>query len=318
MAFPHIVSVVEYAERLYAQARKPVTFSIQTNAYNVTPPMVAFFRDHQFSVRVSLDGTKEAHDRSRRTRGGGRTYDRVVAGIRNLRAANLEVDAVCVVHAANVHTIVDMYDAMAELGVGSIVFLPVFKSGNADDTDWLDGDTYFDAYFDVIEHVLDRTVRGASAPRLSTLTAGELGSLQSFRREFMCMRSPCGAGTNMVAIDVNADVYPCEEMIGKPEFVVGNLRRESLKAALDHHPVALELKRRHVDEIEECSRCTWKQMCHGGCVQKSYTHFKRLDRESEHCSYYKRIYRELIWLEAERPGSWATLAGEGGRRAAAH
>jgi uncharacterized protein len=43
-------------------------------------------------------------------------------------------------------------------------------------------------------------------------------------------------------------------------------------------------------------------------VHKSYTHFKRLDRESEHCSYYKKIYRELIWLEIKQPGSWDLLA----------
>ncbi len=41
----------------------------------------------------------------------------------------------------------------------------------------------------------------------------------------------------------------------------------------------------------------------GGCVPESYTHFKRPDRESEHCPYHERIHRELIWREVERPGS---------------
>lgn len=146
---------------------------------------------------------------------------------------------------------------------------------------------------------------------LANLIAGELGSLRSFRREYMCMRNPCGAGVNMITVDVNGDLYPCEEMVGKPEFVIGNLADTSVREAIDTSPVVQKLRERHVEEIPECSRCTWKQLCHGGCVHKSYTHFKRLDRESEHCSYYKRIYEELIWLEQAEPGSWDALSPAG-------
>jgi radical SAM protein with 4Fe4S-binding SPASM domain len=125
------------------------------------------------------------------------------------------------------------------------------------------------------------------------------------------MRNPCGAGVNMITVDVNGDLYPCEEMVGKPEFVIGNLADTSVREAIDTSPVVQKLRERHVEEIPECSRCTWKQLCHGGCVHKSYTHFKRLDRESEHCSYYKRIYEELIWLEQAEPGSWDALSPAG-------
>jgi hypothetical protein len=41
------------------------------------------------SVAVSLDGTREAHDRGRPTRGGGPSYDAALAGIDALRAAGV-------------------------------------------------------------------------------------------------------------------------------------------------------------------------------------------------------------------------------------
>lgn len=309
MAFKEIEAATDYAVEVHRQLGKPLSFSIQTNAYSLTPAIIEFLKKHAFKVRVSVDGSKETHDRFRVNRGGKGSYDKVVAGIRQLQAAGINPFAVCVVHRSNVDQIIEMYEAMAALEVASIRFLPVFKTLNAKESDWLDGDTYFNAYFGLIKHLAQQGRAGRKLIPLSNLIAGELGSLRSFKREYMCMRGPCGAGTNMIAIDVNGDLYPCEEMIGKPEFVIGNLTKDSLKESLDTHPLMHTLKTRHVEEIPECNTCTWKQMCHGGCVHKSYTHFKRLDRKSEHCSYYKKIYQELIWLEAEQPGSWEALRG---------
>lgn len=308
MAMPDIRAVTEYAERAYERAGKRLSFSIQTNGYNLSAKTCDFLAEHRFSVRVSIDGTPEAHDETRVDHRGRGSYRGVVKGIRRLQAAGVPVHAVCVVHTGNVDRLRAMYDSMASLDVDSIRFLPVFKTGHAGEDDWLDGDRYFEAYFDLVRHVAALGRAGAHVVPLANLQAGELGSLRSFRREYMCMRNPCGAGVNMVTVDTNGDLYPCEEMIGKPEFVIGNLAETTIREAIDTSPVVRTLRERHVDEIDECVSCTWKQHCHGGCVHKSYTHFKRLDRESEHCSYYKRIYRELIWLEVDEPGSWKALA----------
>ena len=312
MAFADIEAVTLHAERVYAAAGKPVSFSVQTNAYNLKPAVCDFLAEHKFSVRVSLDGTSDTHNAFRIDHSGRGTYKGVVAGIKRLQERGIAVHALCVVHIGNVERICDMYDAMADQGVASIRFLPVFKTGRADESQWLDGDTYFEAYFGMLRHVVARSRSGKRTAPLPNLIAGELGSLRSFRREYMCMRTPCGAGVNMIAIDVNGELYPCEEMMGKPEFVFGNIEDIGIREAIDTSPVIAQLKGRHVEEIDECSSCTWKQMCHGGCVHKSYTHFKRLDQKSEHCSYYKRIYHDLIWMEADDPGSWAALSGAAG------
>jgi uncharacterized protein len=307
MAMADIRAVTEHAQEVYSAAGKKLMLSIQTNGYHLRPGTCDFLADNGFSVRVSLDGTPDTHNQFRLDHRGKGTHRGVVEGIRRLQERGVDVHAVCVVHIGNTDRIVEMYDSMAALDVASIRFLPVFKTGRADETDWLTGERYFKAYFSVIEHVVTKAERGEPVVPLANLIAGELGSLQSFRRQYMCMRNPCGAGANMISVDVNGDLYPCEEMIGKPEFIIGNLSETTICSALDTSPVVGQLRERHVDEIEECASCTWKQMCHGGCVHKSYTHFKRLDRESEHCSYYKRIYDELIWLEQERPGSWQLI-----------
>jgi uncharacterized protein len=311
MAIRDIRAVVAHAKEVYAAAGKKVFFSIQTNGFHLSDSVCDFLSENAFSVRVSLDGTQEMHDEFRVDHRGKGSYSGVVAGIRRLQDKGVAVHAVCVVHAGNAHRIVEMYDSMAALNVASIRFLPVFMTGNAGEGDWLTGERYFECYFQTVKHVAGKARRGEDVVPLANLLAGELGSLRSFRREYMCMRNPCGAGVNMITVDTNGDLYPCEEMVGKPEFVIGNLATTTIREAIDTSPVVRSLRERHVEEIDECSRCEWKQLCHGGCVHKSYTHFKRLDRESEHCPYYKRIYRELIWLEVDQPGTWDLLSPTG-------
>jgi len=310
MAMSDIQKITEYASRQYAQVDKKIAFSIQTNGYNLRENICDFLAEHNFVVRVSLDGTSDTHDDFRLDQRGKGSHSGVVKGIRRLQMRGVPVHAVCVVHEGNRQRMVEMYDAMNKLNVASIRFLPVFKTGKAGNESWLTGDKYFDSYFEVVRHIAALGRQGKTVTPLPNLLAGEIGSLRSFRREYMCMRNPCGAGINMVTIDVNGDIYPCEEMVGKPEFLVGNIAKVGIREIAETSPIVEALRQRHVDEIEECSTCTWKQMCHGGCVHKSYTHFKRMDRESEHCFYYKKIYKELIWLEAEQPGSWAAIEGQ--------
>ncbi len=64
LEFPLIQRVVEYAEeKLYG---KKLAFAITTNASLLTVDIAQFLYEHNFLVTISLDGTPETHDRSRR------------------------------------------------------------------------------------------------------------------------------------------------------------------------------------------------------------------------------------------------------------
>lgn len=64
LEFPLIQRVVKYAEeKLYG---KKLAFAITTNASLLTVEIAQFLYEHNFLVTISLDGTPETHDRSRR------------------------------------------------------------------------------------------------------------------------------------------------------------------------------------------------------------------------------------------------------------
>lgn len=49
-------------ERKYNTRGPKVTNAVQTNGYDLSDEMIAFFAKEQFLVGVSLDGTDETHD----------------------------------------------------------------------------------------------------------------------------------------------------------------------------------------------------------------------------------------------------------------
>jgi uncharacterized protein len=82
LEFPLIQRVTEYAEKkLYA---KDLKFTVTTNASLLTPEIARFFAEHHFLLTISLDGTPETHDRSRRFAGNGKGSFEVIR--RNLES----------------------------------------------------------------------------------------------------------------------------------------------------------------------------------------------------------------------------------------
>lgn len=68
--FPLIQQVVQYArEKLYG---KNLRFTITTNASLLTPDIARFLSENDFMTTISLDGTSETHDRSRRFASNGK------------------------------------------------------------------------------------------------------------------------------------------------------------------------------------------------------------------------------------------------------
>ena len=71
--------VIELQKR-YAGGRI-IDNCIQTNGTLLTDEWCRFFKDHNWLVGVSIDGTRDMHDRFRLDRPGQPSFDKVMQGI---------------------------------------------------------------------------------------------------------------------------------------------------------------------------------------------------------------------------------------------
>lgn len=83
LATDHIRYTVKYlSDELVG---KPYSFGMTTNFLNITGEMFSIFRDHDFMLRVSLDGPQELHDRYRVRADGAGTFVQITENLRRLK-----------------------------------------------------------------------------------------------------------------------------------------------------------------------------------------------------------------------------------------
>ncbi|MFI5033668.1 MAG: cyclophane-forming radical SAM/SPASM peptide maturase GrrM/OscB [Reyranellales bacterium] len=103
---PLVAPIAFYREAFAAieKLRSPsvlVRHAFQTNGMLIDDDWCALFRDWKVGVGVSLDGPRDLHDANRKTRSGAGTFDRTIAGIRQLQGAKLPFHVISVLSAAS-------------------------------------------------------------------------------------------------------------------------------------------------------------------------------------------------------------------------
>ena len=111
---------------------------------------------------------------------------------------------------------------------------------------------------------------------------------------YMCMNTPCGAGTNTLTIDADGEVYPCALMLPSLEsgFRIGNIYTDSILSLLQKDSI---VKHRDLDRIAPCTVCTYRAACAGGGCGIAFYHLKKdINAVSLYCDYYYEILSSMI------------------------
>jgi len=85
----------------------------------------------------------------------------------------------------------------------------------------------------------------------------------------LSVRRNCGAARTTLSIDADGTVYPCH-MLHHSELSMGNIFRDDA-TSISESPIAHELRNLHVDGLEGCQACSYKQVCGGGCRARAYS-----------------------------------------------
>jgi len=125
--------VVSYQEK-HAPDDVEVRNTLQTNGTLLDDEWCRFLAEHDFLVGISVDGPRDLHDRFRRTRSDGPTFDQVANGLSRLEDHGVEHNALCVVNAVNSRHPLEVYEFFKERGVEWIQFIPLVEPLRADDT----------------------------------------------------------------------------------------------------------------------------------------------------------------------------------------
>ena len=286
---------VELVEK-YRRPDQVVQHTFQTNGILLDDDWCAFFKEHNFLVGLSVDGPREVHDTYRVDRRKRGTFDRVMAGWRQLRRYGVDFNILCTVNAANQNHGRRVYRFFRdELGAQWVQFIPIVErateqtlqianqgwsahsggkrllytqTGNLVTERTVGAEQYGRFLIDVFEEWVRHDV-GKVYVQLFDVTLEAF-----FGRHLLCIHAPtCGYGP---ALEYNGDLYSCDHFV-EPRFRLGNIHQTHMLKL-----VASPQQREFGDAKREaltaqCRSCKVKHWCNGGCPKDRFA----LSRDGE-------------------------------------
>jgi uncharacterized protein len=284
-------SVVELQKRYN---KKRFVNAIQTNGTLVNEEFAEFFREHAFSVGVSLDGPEAIHDSQRMDKAGNGTFQRIAGNIRSLKAKNVNVGVIATVARHNVGHAEELYQFLKSNEL-STTFSVLFPSGRAKDN--IDQVSISPAEFaDFLVKITDLWMRDSSPTAMRSIELILCNVVAGGKRGKTCVFSK-KCYESFLAIGPTGDLYPCCLFQGYEKFKYGNIHEIGL-AQIAETPVwnAMEERVRYIDRA--CGQCDIKEYCHGGCTFNALaTHGTVLKKDCYCPAYRKAIPRMVNMLE---------------------
>lgn len=261
--------------------------TIQTNGTLVDEQWARFFKANDFLVGISIDGPREIHDAYRVTKGGRGSFDKVLAGLTQLREAGVDWNVLTTIHAANSERGIETYRFLRdECGARFMQFIPIIErlpndaaDGEVPWSSWRDrplyvqegstvsgrsvtGEQFGQFLIDVFEEWVRRDIGTVFVQMFDVALANWVGEPPS-----LCIHSEtCGSA---LALEHNGDLYSCDHYV-EPEHKLGNIL-ELPMAAMVNSPEQREFglnKRATLPDY--CRKCDVRFACHGGCPKDRF------------------------------------------------
>jgi uncharacterized protein len=263
--FPLIRRVVEHCLGLAAERDLSFSYSMTTNATVVTDEIIAFLKEHRFTLMVSYDG-EAAQEQNRPFKSGKGSNEEVLANIRRMTAAGLPVQirATLIKGMISQESIQGLVQIGSTLGARKLAMSAVsstknslFPAGDEMVLDHEDHQQLQGIYQQLSEENLASACRGSEArvrfdPHAHLVKALATGQAEGIGR--------CGACFGMSAVSTDGKIYPCHRFVGMDEYAIGDLA-----AGFSHDSIEQFFARSRRANHEKCSSCWVRLICTGGC-----------------------------------------------------
>lgn len=288
-----LTRIVTYAWRRIPEKDKNVRFIAQTNGTLLDPGLLQLLSRLKISVGMSLDGTAEINDQTRRFANGRGASKAILAALERMQRQGMSCGIICVVTRRNLHRLRENLAAYRSLGLRSVKLNPVFRLGRgvqADPELGIEPGEFLEMQRDYLSYLLEEP-----EPLSDSNIAHLLETLSSKMHHYRCMRSQCGAGRDFFTFSPNGDIHACSRFRSHPAYRLGNVHEaRQLDGLWENNPVLRELQDRHVDRIPRCRECRYKVFCQGGCPIDTHSACGTGKAPHPWCDYYRGIHDALF------------------------
>ncbi len=282
---------IEKVEAVKPNYNKLVKYRTEINCVSVTEDLISLIKEFNVSVGVSLDGPKKMTDQTRVDINGNGVFDKIEKGIKKLRDNGIYIDgAVCTVGQHNVRYPKQLMKYFDKIGM-NFKPRPVNILGREKENNLTTKPGEWARCFKTMHQMKDEI----DVENFSIHIFEE--NVYTPIRDYICLRYPCGAARELVSVNPNGDVFPCDGFKGEKRFIMGNVLNEKIEDMLKKEEI-IELRNRTAKTIKKCSNCIFRGMC-CSCCYSAFGKFENIYREDPHCMDRRQIFLYLMqaWIQ---------------------
>lgn len=294
--------IKECVAELRKRRKDDVEFAIQTNGTLMSPQIAEYLKKEHISVGISIDGFDEETNKLRPFANYRSSVNATLNAIKYCLEAGITPGIISVMTSNICEKTIDIMDNLAKLGIKSFHFNHFFPSGRSENKEkdysvpiseildirikMLLYINDYNAKKEKKDHISERYIKNLIR-NLSTI--GQL--------HYMCAQSPCGAGTKILSMSYNGDLYPCDDFGLTPSFKIGNINEiDNLNNVLKKSEVVKKCQAHCVDNTPECKICPLKRICISHCCSDSFHYTGRFNRPHSACGFIKQFIPQVIDL----------------------
>ena len=296
--------IVAYGRELEKTRNKIFNFTLTTNGVLIDQDVIDFTNREMGNVVLSMDGRRETHDRMRKSKSGGGTYDAIMDNFKALVDARTTDDEETAKDrksseyymrgtytAYNKDFAADVI-AMADLGFKETSIEPVVSDPSVpyalheEDLPQL-----FEEYEKLALEMLRREKEGDGFS-FYHYTVDLTGGPCIYKRV-----AGCGVATEYLAVTPTGDLYPCHQFVGDDDMIVGNIY-EGIT-----HPdtVSVFSDGNNIYTRDKCRDCWARLYCAGGCAANNYHSNGDINKVYEFgCRLHRKRIECALMMEAAR------------------
>jgi len=284
----------------YGSRKMPdkVKFSVQTNGTLLDWDKIAWLRDNNIHVGLSIDGPASVQDAQRPFSDGRPTFDVIQKNMRLMQKAGLRFRPLATV--TSPEQFEQLFDFMLEHNLRGILVRAASCSGRyrspLPPSSQKELASAHLALFDRILFHYKKTGIKLHEERIYRI-------LKTVHSDFLNQSTiPCGAACGTVSIFHDGSIYPCDVFSANRELCMGNVSEGlPVMEIVSKSKVSKIVTGRSYKDIKKCRGCTYKTMCKGGRTCGSYNSYGSFDRESEQCVHNRTIIEGILIRAAKHP-----------------
>ncbi|MGN0421413.1 MAG: anaerobic sulfatase maturase [Lachnospiraceae bacterium] len=275
------LKAVEYVNH-YNRKNISIQYAFQTNGTNITEEWCTFFKENNFLVGISIDGTEEIHNCFRKFRNGEQTYKKILKSCKLMNQYQVEYNILTVVHkktAEDIKKIYDYYKNQEWKYQQYIACMDPLYEEQGNQSYSLTPAMYGQFLSDLFECWYKDYKKG---------TQPYIRQFENYVRILIgLMPEACEqqgiCGVQYVA-EADGSVYPCDFYM-LDEYRLGNFNNNSISQMDEkRHLIRFQEISRKISE--DCKSCQYIRLCRNGCHRN-----RILQQDGTYKNYFCDGYR---------------------------